>query len=92
MQLAKPALDIGLFTNDFAAISEFWATHTGVAFDHLQPVSPGVNQHRFTLGDGVLKINEMDAALNGSPIGFSRVLVGCDELQEPVALRDVLSV
>ena len=58
LSLAKPALDIGLFTNQVDEIASFWQDAIGVAFDHILPISKTVRQHRHTFGHGVLKINQ----------------------------------
>ena len=72
MQLAKPALDVGLFTNDIDAQLRFWQQDMQVAFDHLLPVGGGLHQHRHTIGDSVLKINHSrDPLPRDTPSGLS---------------------
>lgn len=57
MQLAKPALDIGLFTNDIDALLPFWREQIGVGESELLKLGGGVHQYRHAIGDSVLKIN-----------------------------------
>ena len=57
LNLAKPALDIGLYTNQLDQTLAFWQSDAGVTFDHLLKVGSGLHQHRHQIGNSVLKIN-----------------------------------
>ena len=41
MELAKPALDVGLYTNRIEAVLAFWQQEAGIPFRELLPVAPG---------------------------------------------------
>ena len=56
MQLVKPALDVGLYTNDLDPMLTFWQQQAGLSFSELLR-GGGIHQHRHAIGDSVLKIN-----------------------------------
>lgn len=89
LSLAKPALDIGLFTNQADQLASFWQEAIGAEFDHILPISKTVRQHRHTFGHGVLKINQSKQRLKLSgPSGFGRILVAQDGVADAVAQQD----
>jgi lactoylglutathione lyase len=59
MRLAKPHLDIGLFTNDLPAQRAFWSEEIGLRLDAELPVGKGWVQHRFDAHDSVIKVNHV---------------------------------
>ena len=75
IELAKPALDVGLFTNDREGMLEFWQHRAGVEFSELLPLGGGVQQHRHAIGDSVLKINHSRDPLEEAPAGGIRRLI-----------------
>lgn len=89
IELAKPALDVGLFTNDRDAMLSFWQRRAGVPFAELLPLGGGVQQHRHAIGDSVLKINHCREPLpEAPPGGIRRLLIAgplasADDLVDP---------
>jgi lactoylglutathione lyase len=67
VRLAKPHLDIGLFTNDIAAQRAFWSGTVGLRLDHELDMGPGWVQHRFDANGSVVKVNHRSAALPDCP-------------------------
>jgi lactoylglutathione lyase len=57
MRLAKPHIDLGLFTNDIAAQRAFWGGTVGLRLDHELPMADGWVQHRYDAHDSVIKVN-----------------------------------
>ncbi len=57
MRLAKPHLDIGLFTADLEAHSRFWGETVGLRLDHQLPFDPLWVQHRYDAHNSVIKVN-----------------------------------
>lgn len=85
IELAKPAFDVGLFTNERDGVLAFWQQTVGVPFRELLPLGNGLQQHRHAVGDSVLKINHSLAPLPSAPAsGMRRLLIGrpLDELAE----------
>jgi len=98
LELAKPAVDVGLFTNDREEMLRFWQQEAGVAFSELLPLGGGVQQLRHAIGDSVLKINHCrDRLPEAPPSGIRRLNIAVpgrsaiSELQDPDgnALRQV---
>lgn len=89
IELAKPALDLGLFTNDREGMLSFWQARAGVPFSELLPLGGGVQQHRHAIGDSVLKINHARAPLpDAPPGGIRRLVIARDGLTESLTLTD----
>lgn len=76
MELAKPALDVGLYTNELDAMLAFWAAQPGVAYDEMLPLGGGVRQHRHKIGESILKINHSRHPLQDNPrTGLSQLSI-----------------
>lgn len=67
MRLAKPHIDIGLFTNDIAAQRRFWGETAGLRLDHELPIAAGWVQHRYDAHDSVIKVNLREDPLPALP-------------------------
>jgi catechol 2,3-dioxygenase-like lactoylglutathione lyase family enzyme len=89
LRLAKPAIDIGLFTTQREAMLRFWQETVGLPFDEALPVGGGVHQLRHRIGDSILKINHVRGALaDAPPSGYRRLSIARDDLRTPVELTD----
>lgn len=89
MELAKPRIDIGLFTNNLEPMLDFWQNEVGLPFDHLLPLGGGVQQHRHELLGSVLKINHSRNTLPAAPpSGYRELLIARDGLLGPKRLTD----
>lgn len=76
MKLAKPHLDIGLFTNDIEAQRRFWSDTAGLRLDHELTVRPGIVQHRYDAHDSVIKVNHFDEPFAPQPAsGYSGLTI-----------------
>lgn len=89
MQLAKPRLDVGLYTNRLEPMLAFYQGEIGLAFDHMLPLGRGLRQHRHDLAGSVLKINHArDPLLPAQPAGWRELLIARDGIAAPKQLRD----
>lgn len=89
MQLAKPQIDVGLFTNQGEAMLEFWQRQVGLAFDHMLPLGHGVRQQRHEMNGSVLKLNTArDPLSDAEPSNFRELLIARDGITEATMLRD----
>lgn len=90
MDLAKPCLDVGLFTNRKEEMLAFWQQEVGLEFDELLPVGGGVHQHRHRIGDSIFKLNHVRAPLDPAlpPAGYREIFVRRDFVAAPVTLDD----
>jgi lactoylglutathione lyase len=89
MNLAKPRVDIGLNTNNLAAMLAFWQGEAGIPFDHVLPIRKGMKQHRHDANGSVLKINHYEAPLPEMPAsGYTELIVARAGLKAPRHLTD----
>jgi lactoylglutathione lyase len=89
MNIAKPALDVGLYTNQLDPMLAFWAEQAQLPYSEMLPVGGGVRQHRHAIGQSVLKINHKRSPLPANPpTGLSRLDIPCEHVDERVELID----
>jgi lactoylglutathione lyase len=89
VDLAKPALDVGLYTNDREAMLAFWQDVVGVGFEGLLPVGRGVHQLRHRIGDSVLKINHARAPLPpATAAGYRKLRIARSDVSTPRTMTD----
>ena len=89
MHLAKPRIDIGLSTNNLAAMLAFWQGEAGVPFDHLLKIRPGQDQHRHDANGSVVKINHHAEPLPANPpSGYQALIIAREGLTAPRDLAD----
>ncbi len=89
MQLAKPCLDIGLFTTNKDAMLAFYRDAVGLPYEELLPVGGGVQQHRHALNGSVLKLNHSRDALEASAAsGYRQLHIARPGLHTPHQLAD----
>lgn len=89
MNLAKPAIDVGLFTNRREELLSFWQDEVGLPFDETLPVGAGVHQHRHRIGPSILKINHCRDPLDASPAsGYRALRIATPNVSAPQTLLD----
>lgn len=89
MKLAKPHLDVGIFTNNERAMLDFWQRDVGLRFEETLPLGGGVRQHRHAMNGSVLKLNAVRDPLNAAPpAGYRELLIARDGIAGPRALVD----
>ncbi|MEP0708428.1 VOC family protein [Parvibaculum sp.] len=89
MELAKPRIDVGLFTTSLEPMLDFWQNEIGLPLDHVLPLGGGMQQHRHDLLGSVLKINHSRNALPvAPPSGYRELLIAREGLLGPKRLTD----
>ena len=89
MQIAKPHLDFGLYTNRLEEQLAFWQNEVGLPFEELLPVGGGVRQHRHAMNGSVFKLNHSKEPLPApSPCGYRRLSIARPGLDAPVERVD----
>jgi catechol 2,3-dioxygenase-like lactoylglutathione lyase family enzyme len=89
MDLAKPCIDVGLFTNRLDEMRTFYAERIGLPFEEMLPVGDGVRQYRFGLRGSVLKINHArDLLPERQPGGYARLIIADRRLPMRMGMRD----
>ena len=89
MRLAKPAIDVGLYTNQHEEMLSFWQSHKPVTYSELLPIGGGIRQHRHCIGDSILKINHSRTPLNTSaPCGIHGITLFDSDIEKEEELFD----
>jgi lactoylglutathione lyase len=89
MDLAKPQLDIGLFTNQRDAQLAFWQQTAGLAYDHMGKLGGGMQQHRHHAHGSIVKVNHARDPLPPlPPSGLVGLRIARAGLDAPRALAD----
>ena len=89
MKLAKPYLDIALFTEQQQPMLDFWQQQAGLVFEQSLPPREGLVQHRHALQGSVFKLNTSDKALPSQPqSGIRELFIAKPRVSEPQTLRD----
>jgi catechol 2,3-dioxygenase-like lactoylglutathione lyase family enzyme len=89
MNLAKPHLDIGMFSNRRDEQLAFWQQTVGLPYDHMGKVGGGVQQHRHHMNGSILKMNHARDPLPAvAPSGIIGLQIARDGLTASQALAD----
>jgi catechol 2,3-dioxygenase-like lactoylglutathione lyase family enzyme len=89
MELARPQLDVGLFTNKLEEARAFYGEKLGLAFESILPVGGGFNQHRYLSNGGVIKIMHSREPLpSRRPGGYVRIIIASARVSAPQTLLD----
>lgn len=88
MQLVKPALDVGLYTNNLDPVLTFWQQQANMPFSELLPVGGGVHQHRHAIGDSVLKINHSRTPRPSGASGLAQLTIFSEHVDASQQLTD----
>ena len=89
MHLAKNHIDVGLFTNNAAALLPFWQHEVGLEFEELLPTGGGVRQHRHAMNGSVFKLNDVrDPMPETLPAGYRELLIARPAITATTSLTD----
>lgn len=87
MNLAKPRIDVGLFTNERERMLAFWQGEVGLPFEELLAIGGGVRQHRHAMNGSVLKLNHArDSLPDEVASGYRELYIARAGLSEPLEL------
>jgi lactoylglutathione lyase len=89
MNLAKPHLDVGLFSNRRDDQLAFWQHTVGLPYDHMGKAGGGVQQHRHHMNGSILKMNHArDPLPDIAPSGIVGLQIAREGLAAPKELLD----
>jgi len=89
VKLAKPHLDIGLFSNKRDEQLAFWQRTVGLAYDHVGKLGGGMQQHRHHMNGSILKMNHARDPLPAlAPSGIVGLEIAREGLSQPSPLSD----
>ena len=89
MHLAKPHLDVGLFSTRRDEQLDFWQRVVGLPYDHMGRLGGGMQQHRHHMNGSILKMNHSrDPLPDLPPSGIVGLEIARDGLAAAQALAD----
>src|SRR5437879_564931 len=89
MNLAKPHLDVGLFSTKRDEQLAFWQHEVGLPYDHMGKLGGGMQQHRHHMNGSILKMNHSREPLPAAPpSGIIGLEIAHEGLAAPKALSD----
>jgi catechol 2,3-dioxygenase-like lactoylglutathione lyase family enzyme len=94
--ITKPAIDLGIVTNNIDAMLDFYRDTLGLAFEATIPMPGGGTMHRYKVGESVVKIIETEprptaAAAPGGirgATGYRYWTIHCGNLAETLAAAE----
>jgi catechol 2,3-dioxygenase-like lactoylglutathione lyase family enzyme len=89
MELAKPCIDVGLFSNRLDEMRTFYGERLRLPYEEMLPVGGGVRQYRYGLLGSVLKINHArDPLPPRAAGGYRRITISDPRTPMPFQLED----
>jgi len=89
MELAKPQLDVAVFTERLEPMLHFWQQEAGLAFEELLPTGGGNHQHRHGVHGSVFKLNHpRDGLPAAPPSGYRELWIAQEGRVTPGILQD----
>jgi lactoylglutathione lyase len=88
VNLAKPHLDVGLFSTRRDEQLAFWQQVVGLPYDHMGKLGGGVQQHRHHMNGSILKLNHSRDAL---PVVPPSGIVGLEIVREGIGAPRLLA-
>ncbi len=89
MNLAKPHIDVGVFTDDPEPMLAWWRDVAGLQLEEMLPMGGGLRQHRHAMNGSVFKLNASRDPLPDEPrAGYRELLIARDGLAAATALTD----
>jgi catechol 2,3-dioxygenase-like lactoylglutathione lyase family enzyme len=76
MRLAKPHLDVGIFTNRLEEQLAFWQNEVGLELEEVLPLGGGNQQYRHAMNGSVFKLNASREPMpEGTPTGYTGLFI-----------------
>jgi len=89
MELARPQVDVGLFTNNIDEMRSFYGEKLGLAFESIMPVGGGFRQHRYLANGSVIKLmDSRDPLPRRHPGGYETLIIATPKVSQPEVLSD----
>jgi predicted enzyme related to lactoylglutathione lyase len=89
MELGKPTIDVGIFTNNLAGMEEFYGKTLELPFESVMPVGAGYKQHRYLANGSVIKLMHTTAPLpRRIPGGYETIMIASAGAKTPRLVPD----
>ncbi len=89
MDLAKPQVDVGIFTRQLEAMQAFYGEKLGLQFESVLPVGGGFRQYRYLCNGSVIKLmHSRDPLRARRPGGYETLMIAAPKTTQAAALPD----
>ncbi|MGH7840727.1 MAG: VOC family protein [Candidatus Binataceae bacterium] len=89
MELNRPQVDVGIFTNRIDAMKAFYGDNLGLQFESVLPVGGGFTQHRYVANGSIIKLMESrDPLPRRHPGGYETLIIASSKVTQPEVLND----
>jgi catechol 2,3-dioxygenase-like lactoylglutathione lyase family enzyme len=89
MELARPQVDVGIFTNNIDEMKAFYGDTLGLAFESILPVGGGFRQHRYLANGSVIKLmDSRDPLPRRHPGGYETLIIATSKVSTAEVLTD----
>jgi len=89
MELARPQIDVGIFTRQLEAMQAFYGEKLGLQFESVLPVGGGFRQHRYLCNGSVIKLMHSREPLRARrPGGYETLMIATPKVTKVEALPD----
>ncbi len=89
MELNRPQIDVGIFTNSIDAMKAFYGDNLGLQFESVLPVGGGFKQHRYVANGSIIKLMESkDPLPRRHPGGYETLIIATNKVSQPEAIND----
>jgi predicted enzyme related to lactoylglutathione lyase len=89
MELAKPQVDVGIFTRQLEAMQAFYGEKIGLQFESVLPVGGGFRQYRYLCNGSVIKLmHSRDPLRPRRPGGYETLMIATSKVAQVEALPD----
>jgi predicted enzyme related to lactoylglutathione lyase len=89
MELSRPQVDVGLFTNRIEEMKAFYGEELGLQFESMMPVGGGMQQHRYLANGSVIKLMaSRDPLPRRHPGGYETLIIASNKFENPEMLPD----
>ncbi len=81
IELKRPQVDVGLFTNRINEMKAFYGDNLGLQFESVLPVGGGFTQHRYVANGSIIKLMESrDPLPRRHPGGYETLIIATDRV------------
>jgi catechol 2,3-dioxygenase-like lactoylglutathione lyase family enzyme len=89
MDLNRPQVDVGIFTNRINEMKAFYTETLGLQFESVIPVGDAFTQHRLVANGSIIKLMEArDLLPRRHPGGYESLIIASDRYPQPEAFND----
>jgi predicted enzyme related to lactoylglutathione lyase len=89
MELKKPQVDVGIFTQQLEAMQKFYGEKLGLEFESMLPVGGGFRQYRYLCNGSVIKLMHSREPLGARrPGGYETLMIAAPKMTQVEALAD----